>query len=86
MEASEAQEAMVIDILRLMKFFSNTWNKDNVDTSVLLTNLRRISDNKLTIDAEKVKAQNIFSVACKDKNTAKRTTNMGKKRKPHEQV
>lgn len=86
MEASEAQEAMVIDILRLMKFFSNTWNKDNVDTSVLLTNLQRISDNKLTIDAEKVKTQNIFSVACKDKKTAKQTTNTGKKRKPHEQV
>ena len=72
---------MVIGIVRLMKNFSNEWNNDNVDGDTLLTNIKRMADNKLIVDFEKLKTQNIFSTAYRDKNRSIKTNRSTGKRK-----
>lgn len=69
----EEQEKMVIDIVKLMKNFSNEWNNNNVDCDTLLAHLKHMAGNKLAVDAEKIKAHNIFSPPCKEKNRASKT-------------
>ncbi|MEM9416799.1 MAG: DUF4290 domain-containing protein [Bacteroidota bacterium] len=66
------QEPMVLEIVRLMKTFSK---EGNIDT--ILANLKYMSDNKLGVDVEKLKAQNSFSTVHRDKtrgNNRKRKT------------
>lgn len=80
-EDQEEQEKMVIGIVRLMKNFSNEWNNDNVDGDTLLTNIKRMADNKLIVDFEKLKTQNIFSTAYREKNRSIKTNRSTGKRK-----
>ena len=80
-EDPEEQEKMVIDIVKLMKTFSNEWNNDNVDCETLLANLKHISGDKLTVDAEKIKTQVIFSAAGKYNPRASKTNRGTNKRK-----
>src|SRR3569832_483014 len=72
-EDRETQEKMVIDIVRLMKNFSNEWNNDNVDISTLVTNLKHMAGNQLMIDIEKLKAQYIFPKVYREKNRSMKT-------------
>jgi Domain of unknown function (DUF4290) len=72
-EDQEEQEKMVISIVKLMKNFSNEWNNDNVDSDTLLTNIKRMAENKLTVDFEKLKAKNIFSTVPREKNRGTKT-------------
>jgi len=72
-EEQEEQERMVIGIVKLMKNFSNEWNNDNVDCDTLLTNIKYLAGNKLTVDFEKLKAQNIFSTVHREKNRGTKT-------------
>ena len=67
------QEKMVIDIVKLMKNFSNEWNNNNVDCDTILTHLKHMLGDKLAVDTEKLKAHNIFSAACKEKNRTSKT-------------
>ena len=76
----EEQQKVVIDIVKLMKTFSNEWNNDNVDCDTLLANLKHIAGDKLTVDAEKIKAQIIFSATSKYKPRANKTNRSTNKR------
>jgi Domain of unknown function (DUF4290) len=81
-EDQEEQEKMVIGIVRLMKTFSNEWNNDNVDGDTLLNNIKRMAENNLTVDFEKLKAKNICSTVPREKNRgakAKRSTDKRKR-------
>jgi hypothetical protein len=80
-EDQEEQEKMVIDIVRLMKTFSNEWNNDNVDGNTLLTNIKRMAGNKLTVDFEKLKAQNIFPAVHRENNRSTKTSRSTSKRR-----
>ena len=50
------QEKMVLEIVRLMKTFSNEGNNETI-----LANLRQMSNNELKVDLEKLVGQNNFS-------------------------
>lgn len=80
-EDQAEQETMVISIVKLMKNFSNEWNNDNVDCNTLLTNIKHIAEDKLIVDFEKLKAQNIFSTVHKEKNRSGKTYRSIEKRK-----
>ncbi len=78
-EDPEVQEKMVIVIAKLMKTFSNVRNGDNLDCDTILANIQHITGNKLMLDFEKIKAQNIFHVAHKERNGANQDTTNRKK-------
>jgi Domain of unknown function (DUF4290) len=80
-EDQEEQEKMVISIVRLMKNFSNEWNNDNVDGDTLLTNIKRMAGDKLTVDFEKLKAKNICSTMHREKNRSIKTNRSTEKRR-----
>jgi hypothetical protein len=81
-EDQEEQVKMVIGIVRLMKTFSNEWNNDNVDSDTLLTNIKRMAENNLKVDFEKLKAKNICSTVHREKNRGVKTNrNTDKKRR-----
>lgn len=67
LEDPEDKEAAVIHIGRLMKSFQNTWNKDNVEDPTILKNIEKMSNNVLTIDIEKVRADNLFDSMIKER-------------------
>lgn len=77
----DEQEKMVVDIVKLMKTFSNAWNKDNVDSNTLLTNLRYIAGDRLAVDLTKLELQHIFSTTQREKDRGTRTSRKIEKRK-----
>lgn len=56
----EEKEKATIYIGRLMKTFHNNWSKDNVDDSVIIKNIDRLSGGRLSVDSEKVAEGNLF--------------------------
>lgn len=62
------QEQMLVAIVKLMKNFSNTWNRDNIDCNTILIHLQQLAGNRLTIDQERLKAYNLFQNNARDKN------------------
>lgn len=94
LEETEDKEAAVIHIGRLMKSFQNTWNRDNVEDQTILKNIEKMSNNELTIDINKVKADNLFDSMIKERrdrssssssgrptNKSRRNSNGGRRRK-----
>lgn len=75
------QTQLVIGIAKLMKSFSNEWNKDNIDCDTILTHIQQMAGDQLTVDWEQLKAQNIFSTFSKEKNRNGRTNRGSTKRK-----
>jgi hypothetical protein len=86
-EDPEDKEVAVIHIGRLMKSFQNTWNRDNVEDVTILKNIEKMSNKELTIDIERVKAENLFDSAIKERrsprpvNKNRRSTNNGGRRR-----
>lgn len=66
-EDPEEKEAAVIYIGRLMRSFSNIWNKENTDEEVIITNIKKLSKNQLDIDVDKVKQNNLFQPFYKER-------------------
>jgi len=65
------QEQMIVSIARLIKNFSNNWNKDNLDMSMILTTIQAMAGGKLVADLEKIKVALSFYTPYtghKDKN------------------
>ncbi|MBL6448650.1 DUF4290 domain-containing protein [Fulvivirga sp. 29W222] len=54
------REDAIIYIGKLMKSFYSSWNKEVIDDSVILENIKSISKGELTIDLDKVKEDNLF--------------------------
>ncbi len=67
LEDAEDKESAVIHIGRLMKSFQNTWNRDNVEDQTILKNIEKMSNNVLTIDIDRVKADNLFDSLIKER-------------------
>src|SRR5690606_27133531 len=59
-EDSEEQEAAIIFIGQLMRSFHSTWNRDNFDDSIILDDIKLLSQGKLHIDLDKVKENGLF--------------------------
>jgi hypothetical protein len=66
-ENEEDREAAIIYIGRLIKSFSNLWNKENLDDDSVMDNIHHLSKGKLKIDMQKVKENNLFDSLTKEK-------------------
>ena len=84
LDNQEAQEEMIINIARLMKSLSSTWNNDSTDDAKIIENIQRIAEGKLSVDFEKLKSKNLFDNFHKERsnlNKASRRTATSKRRK-----
>lgn len=54
------REDAVIYLGKLMKTFYSSWNKESLDDSVILKDLKQMSKGTLTMDLEKVREGNLF--------------------------
>ena len=60
MEDEDERRGATIYLGKLMKTFYTTWNRDNVDDETIVGHLRSMSDGKLDISVDEVKAKNLF--------------------------
>lgn len=75
-EDPQEREDAIIYIGKLMKSFYSTWNKEVIDDSVILENIKTISGGELDINLDKVREDNLFERLYKNKkrtNTSSRT-------------
>ena len=71
LEDPEEREAATIHVGKLMKTFFSTWNKDTINDGVIMKNITDLSKGKLTLDMEKVKEQNLFESAIRERDREK---------------
>lgn len=68
LEDEEEREAATIHIGKLMKTFFSTWNNDTISDDVIMKNITDLSKGNLTLDMDKVREQNLFESAIKERN------------------
>lgn len=73
-EDPQEKEDAVIYIGKLMKSFYSSWNKEVIDDSVILENIKSISGGELDINLTKVREDNLFERLYKNKKRTTRTT------------
>jgi hypothetical protein len=71
LENEQEQNDAVIYLGKLMKTFYGNWNKETLDDSVIVNDIRTMSQGKLSLDLSKVREDNLFEQLYK-----------GEKRKP----
>lgn len=76
-EDPEEKQSAVYYIGRLMKTFYTTWNRDNVTEEAIADNIKQLSNGKLSVDIDHVKATNGFDTIFKDNRP--RNSNKGKR-------
>ena len=69
LKKEEDKEAAVIHIGKIMKSFFGMWNKESIDSKVIVDNIKELSNNKLSIDIEKVKELNLFYKVTKERGS-----------------
>ena len=52
-----------------MKSFFGMWNKESIDSKVIVDNIKELSNNKLSIDIEKVNEMNLFFKVTKERGS-----------------
>lgn len=70
-EDPQEKEEAIIYLGKLMKTFYSNWNKETLDDSVILNDIKIMSDGKLTLDIEKVREDNLFEKLYKEKKRMK---------------
>lgn len=78
-EDPEERESFIIYLGKLMKTFYASWNKEVVSDQVIIDHIKELSKNKLDIDPQKVKEENLFEVLFKEKTTKPKKENIGKR-------
>lgn len=73
-EDPQEREDAIVYIGKLMKSFYTSWNKEVIDDSVILENIKSISNGKLDINLEKVREDNLFERLYKNKKRSSRST------------
>lgn len=63
----QEKEEAIIYLGKLMKTFYGNWNKETLDDSVILNDIKLMSDGKLTLNIEKVREDNLFEKLYKEK-------------------
>lgn len=81
-EDAEEKQTAIYYIGRLMKTFYTTWNRDNVTEEAIADNITQLSEGKLTVDIEHVKATNGFDAIYKDNRPKNTTTTNNKGKRP----
>jgi len=74
LEDPEERDGAIIHIGRLMKSFQNTWNRDNVEDVTIIKNIETMSKGALTIELERVKADNLFDSMIKERRSTNPVT------------
>ena len=59
-EDTKEREEAAIYLGKLMKTFYSNWNKETLDDSVIVKDLKVLSQGKLILDLEKVREENLF--------------------------
>src|SRR5690606_19511481 len=67
-EDAEEQEAAVVYVGKLMKTYYASWNKDVIDDSVIVDNIKTMSKGQLEISVERVKENSLFDSAVKERS------------------
>ena len=80
LEDEEFRYKTVAYLGRLMKQFYIEWNRDNVETEVIIENLKDISSQKLEFDEQKMKSENPFDVSKFKQNNNRSSSSNTKKR------
>ncbi|WKZ58494.1 MAG: DUF4290 domain-containing protein [Cyclobacteriaceae bacterium] len=66
-EDPQEKEDAIIYLGKLMKTFYGNWNKETLDDSVILNDIKIMSEGKLTLNIEKVREDNLFEKLYKEK-------------------
>jgi hypothetical protein len=66
-EDPKEQEEAVIYLGKLMKTFYSAWNRDTIDDSVILKDIKAMSGGKLTLNLDKVREDNLFEKLYKER-------------------
>ncbi|MCR6638835.1 MAG: DUF4290 domain-containing protein [Sporocytophaga sp.] len=77
LEDKDEQEAAIVYIGKLMKRFYQTWNKENITDDIIIEQLIKMSKNKLPINVEKIKANNLFDSQVKEMREPKNSSQSG---------
>lgn len=75
----DEKQAFIIYLGKLMKTFYSAWNREVVSDQVIIDHIKELSRNKLEIDQQKVKEENLFEVLYKEKTVKPKKENIGKK-------
>lgn len=65
-DPAEKEEA-IIYLGKLMKTFYGAWNKETLDDSVILNDIKIMSEGKLTLSIDKVREENLFEMLYREK-------------------
>jgi Domain of unknown function (DUF4290) len=71
-DSPQDREEAVIYLGKLMKTFYGAWNKEILDDSVILKDIKNMSEGKLSLDLDRVREDNLFEKLYREK------------KKPHE--
>jgi len=77
LEDKDEQEAAIVYIGKLMKRFYQTWNKENITDDIIIEQLLKMSKNKLQLNIEKIKANNLFDSHVKEMREPKNSNQSG---------
>jgi hypothetical protein len=66
-EDPEEREEAVIYLGKLMKTFYSNWNKESLDDTVIVKDIRNMSQGALNVSIEKVKEDNLFEKLYREK-------------------
>lgn len=67
LEDKKEREDAVIYLGKLMKTFYGSWNKETLDDSVVVNDIRELSKGELTISLDKVREENLFELLYREK-------------------
>ena len=65
-DSDQDRETSAIYIGKLMKRFYASWNKENIEDEVILEHLLLLSNNQLSLDINRIKAEGLFETNVKD--------------------
>jgi hypothetical protein len=82
-EDPQEREEAVIYLGKLMKTFYSNWNKENLDDSVILNDIKAMSGGKLSLDIEKVREDNLFEKLYRDRKKLKPVVENGHRNGGH---
>jgi hypothetical protein len=77
-EDPQEREESIIYLGKLMKTFYGNWNKETLDDSVILNDLRSMSNGVLSMSIDKVREDNLFEKLYREKKQLKPVSNGGR--------
>lgn len=67
LKSPEERQEAIIYLGKLMKTFYSAWNKETLDDSVILNDIREMSKGELTMNIDKVREDNLFEQLYREK-------------------